>query len=145
MASRHRNNGGEGDRENQMTGRALFKDRQGVSAVEFAITLPLFLLMVLGVWQIGNGMWAQVALQHGVEMAARCMAVNPTACGNIDISGTQSYAADQSYGFNPTPSIFSVSQPTCGNQVSADYTISPVVANIGIPTLTVHAQACYQS
>ncbi|MGH6935111.1 MAG: TadE/TadG family type IV pilus assembly protein [Methylocella sp.] len=128
-----------------MTRKILFKDQRGVSAVEFALTLPLFILMVLGVWQIGYAMWAQVALQHGAEMAVRCMAVNPTACGSINTTGTQSFAASQSYGFHPAPSVFSVSQPTCGNQVSADYTVSPVVANIGIPAFAVHAQACYQS
>jgi Flp pilus assembly protein TadG len=130
-----------------MTRNTLFKDRQGTSAIEFAITLPLFILFVLGVWQIGYGMWAQYALQHGTQMAARCMAVaaaatNPTTCSTA--ASTQSYAASQSYGLNPSSSVFTVSQPTCGNQISADYTVSPVVANIGIPALTLHAQACAQ-
>jgi len=130
-----------------MTRKTLFKDRRGTSAIEFALTVPLFILMVLGIWQIGHGMWAQFALQHGAQMAARCMAVaaaatNPTAC--TDTASTQSYAASQSYGFNPSPSIFVISQPTCGNQISADYTVSPVVANFGIPAFTLHAQACAQ-
>jgi Flp pilus assembly protein TadG len=130
-----------------MIWKTLFKDRRGTSAIEFAITLPLFILFVLGVWQIGYGMWAQSALQHGTQMAARCMAVaaaatNPTTCNTT--ASTQSYAASQSYGFNPSPSVFTVSQPTCGNQISADYTVSPVVANIGIPALPLHAQACAQ-
>jgi Flp pilus assembly protein TadG len=124
-----------------MTSKPLFRDQRGISAVEFAITLPLFLLMVLGVWQIGYSMWAQYALQHGVELAARCMTLKPTVCGTT--ADVQSYAASQSYGLSPSPSIFTVSQPTCGNQIAADYTVSPIVANIGIPTLTVHAQACY--
>jgi hypothetical protein len=128
-----------------MTSKTIFKDRRGTSAVEFAITLPVFILMFFGLWQISFGLWAQFALQHGAEMAARCMAVNPTVCNNINITGTQSYAASQSYGLNPSPSIFVVSQPTCGNQVSADYTLSPVGAIIGIPALTLHAQACYAS
>jgi Flp pilus assembly protein TadG len=130
-----------------MTRKTLLKDRRGTSAIEFAITLPLFILLVLGVWQIGYGMWAQFALQHGTQMAARCMAVaaaatNPTTCSTT--ASIQSYAAGQSYGFNPSPSVFTVSQPTCGNQISADYTVFPVVANIGIPALTLHAQACAQ-
>ncbi|MGA7386168.1 MAG: TadE family protein [Methylocella sp.] len=131
-----------------MTRRTVFKDRRGTSAVEFAITLPVFILMVLGVSQIGYGMWVQFALQHGAEMAARCMAVNPTVCGNVIISGTQGYAASQSYGLNPSPTIFKVNNPpvTCsGNQVSADYSVSPVVAIPGIPALILHAQACSQS
>jgi Flp pilus assembly protein TadG len=147
MADKYRDSDGASNCENQMTRRTLFKDRRGTSAVEFALTLPLFILMILGVWQIGYGMWAQFALQHGAQMAVRCMAVaaaatNPTTC--TDTASTQSYAASQSYGFNPSSSVFTVSQPTCGNQISADYTVSPVVANIGIPTLTLHAQACAQ-
>lgn len=134
-----------------MTRKTFFNDQRGASAVEFALTMPVFLLMLLGVWQICFGMWAQFALQHGAEMAARCMAVaaaaaNPTTC--TDTASTQSYAASQSYGFNPSPSVFTVSQRTCGNQISAVYTVSPVVANIGsysIPVLTLHAQACSQS
>jgi Flp pilus assembly protein TadG len=126
-----------------MTKKALFKDRRGTAAVEFAITLPVYILFFFGIWQITFGLWAQFALQHGAEMAARCMAVNPTQCGNINITGTQNYAASQSYGFNISPTKFIVSQPTCGNQVSADYTLSPAVANFGIPALTLHAQACY--
>jgi Flp pilus assembly protein TadG len=145
MANKYRDAGGASNGENQMSKKTLFKDRRGTSAVEFALTLPLFILLSLGVWQIGYGMWAQFGLQHGAQMAARCMAVKPTVCGNIDITGTQSYAASQSYGLNPPPSIFAVSTQICGNQVSADYTVSPVIANVGIPTLTVHAQACSQS
>jgi Flp pilus assembly protein TadG len=149
MANKYRDTGGASNGENQMTRKTLFKDRRGTSAVEFALTLPVFILMTLGVWQIGHGMWAQFALQHGAQMAARCMAVaavanNPTTC--TDTASTQSYAASQSYGFNPSPSIFTVSKPlsNCGNQVSADYTVLPVVANLSMFALTLHAQACAQ-
>lgn len=126
-----------------MTRKTFFNDQRGASAVEFALTMPVFLLMLLGVWQLCFGMWAQFALQHGAEMAARCMNVNPTVCGTTTITSTQSYAAAQSYGLNPSPSVFTVSNPTCGYQVSAAYTVSPAVANIGIPAFILHAQACY--
>jgi Flp pilus assembly protein TadG len=127
-----------------MTRKTFFNDQRGASAVEYALTMPVFLLMLLGVWQLCFGMWAQFALQHGAEMAVRCMNVNPTKCGTTAIAGTQSYAAAQSYGLNPSPSVFKVNNPpvTCnGNQVSAVYTVSPIMT--GIPALTVHAQACY--
>jgi Flp pilus assembly protein TadG len=128
-----------------MTTKTFFKDQRGTSAVEFAITLPVFILMLFGVWQISFGVWAQCALQHGADMAARCMSVNPTVCGNINVSGTQSYAASQSYGLNPSPSVFAVSTQTCGSQVSATYPLSPVVANLSIFAVTLHAQACSAS
>ncbi len=123
-----------------MTGKTLFKDRRGATAVEFALTLPVFLLMFFGLWQTGYGLWWQFGLQHGAQMAARYASVTLPRPSD---SAIKTYAASQSYGLNPTPSIFVVSQPTCGNQVSADYALSPVGAIIGIPPLTLHAQACY--
>jgi Flp pilus assembly protein TadG len=128
-----------------MTPKTFFSDQRGTSAVEIALTLPVFLLILLGVWQICFGLWAQFALQHGAEMAARCMNVNPTVCSTTTISTTQSYAAAQSYGLNPSPSDFTVSNPTCGYEISAKYTVSPFVGNIGIPAFNVYAQACYPS
>ena len=125
-----------------MTRKTFFNDQRGASAVEFALTMPVFLLMLLGVWQICFGMWAQFALQHGAEMAARCMNVNPTVCGTTTITSTQSYAAAQSYGLNPSPSVFAVSTQTCGYQIKAAYPVSPVVANLSMFAFTLHAQAC---
>ena len=123
-----------------MRRKTIFKDQRGISTVEFALTLPVFLLMFVGVWQICYGLWAQFALQHGAEMAARCMTISPTVCSTATV---KSYAASQSYGLNPSPSTFTVSYPTCGNQVAADYNVSSLLAQIGVPSLTLHAQACY--
>ncbi|MGH6838886.1 MAG: TadE/TadG family type IV pilus assembly protein [Methylocella sp.] len=122
-----------------MTRKIFFNDQRGASAVEFALTLPVFLLMLLGVWQLSFGMWAQFALQHGAEQAARCFTVNRSVCDTV--ADTQSYAAAQSFGLNPSPSVFTVTSPTCGNQISAVYSVSQILK--GIPALTVHAQACY--
>jgi Flp pilus assembly protein TadG len=92
-----------------MTGKTLFKDRRGTTAVEFAITLPVFILMLFGLWQTGYGLWWQFGLQHGAQMAARCMTINRTVCNTT--ASTQSYAASQSYGLNPAPTIFTVTTP----------------------------------
>ncbi|MGH6793681.1 MAG: TadE/TadG family type IV pilus assembly protein [Methylocella sp.] len=144
MANKHRDAGDASNCANPMTRMTLFDDQRGVTAVEFALTLPLFLLLLFGVWQISFGLWAQVALQHGAEAAARCMSVTPpTNCGTI--AGAQNFAAKNSYGLNPSPSIFTVSYPTGCNQISADYAVSPAAASFGIPAFTVHAQACYAS
>jgi hypothetical protein len=48
--------------------------------------------------------------------------VNSNACGNT--ANIQNYAATQAYGLNPPPSIFSVSTPACGSQVTANYTFA---------------------
>jgi hypothetical protein len=150
MANNYRDAGGASNSENKMTRmtrKTLFKDRRGTSAIEFALTMPLFILFLLGVWQISYGMFAQFALQHGTQMAARCMAVaaaanNPTTC--TDTPSTQSYAASQSYGFNPSPSVFTVSQPTCGNQISCRLHSFPGRGEYWYSYFDLHAQACAQ-
>jgi TadE-like protein len=124
-----------------MTGKGLFKDRRGTTAVEFALTAPVFLLMLFGLWQIGYGLWWQFGLQHGAQMAARYASVTLPRPSD---SAIKTYAASQSYGLNPSPSIFIVSNPTCGNQIAViNYPVSPIVAIPVIPALTLNAQACY--
>jgi Flp pilus assembly protein TadG len=134
-------------------------DTRGGTIVEYTVTMPLFLLLMFGLVQAGLLLWAQVGLQHGVEMAARCASVsdaainagldvtkNPTPCYNTNGSATSNvstirkFAAQQSYGLNPPTSIFAVSTCSGGNQVSASHKYN-LINYIFAPTLT--AQSCY--
>jgi len=121
--------------------RAPTKDVRGSAAIEVALTCPVLLIFLFGIIQFGFAMWLQSALDYSVAEAARCASVNTTACGTM--SDIQNYAANQS-GANFSSSIFSVSTPSCGNQVSASYPLT-----VSIPTLTfsvtLDAQACYPS
>jgi Flp pilus assembly protein TadG len=127
--------------------REIRRDGRGTTAVEFGLTGPIFIAIVIGVVEGGLLLWAQVGLQHGTEMAARYATV--TAAGNASMvppqpppstSAIQTYAAQQSFGLNPPASDFTVSTPACGNQVSASYPF-PFTAYIG--NLTLSAQACF--
>jgi Flp pilus assembly protein TadG len=125
-----------------MTFKRLSRDTQGSSSVEFAATMPLFLALTLGVVEVGLLMWIAVGLQHGVEMAARCASINTTLCNNS--TNIQNFAAQNAYGLNPPPSTFSVSTPSCGNQVSASYSFNYLTTYIfPAASLTLTAQSCY--
>lgn len=119
------------------------RDKSGVTAVEFALTAPVFFALIAGIVEIGIVLWTQVSLQHGAEAAARCASVNQTLCGTT--ANIQSYAAAQSYGLNPPASTFSVSTPSCGKQVSASYTYSFAFGYIGVPDVTLSASSCFPS
>jgi hypothetical protein len=121
----------------------IWSEAQGASAVEFALTAPVFFAIVFGVICFGLVLWTQIGLQHGAEMAARCASINKALCGNS--SDIQSYAATETFGLNPSPSVFSVSTPACGNQVSANYTFQFITTYFGVPTLTLSAQSCFPS
>jgi Flp pilus assembly protein TadG len=116
-------------------------DARGTVAIEFALTAIVFLLFLFAIVESGRAMWLQGALTYSVAEAARCASINPTLCGTP--SEIQSYAASQA-GAGFDSSVFSVSTPSCGHQVSASYPL-----DLTIPTLTISvtltAQACYPS
>jgi Flp pilus assembly protein TadG len=121
--------------------RSFIADIQGTSAVEFALTAPIYLLM-LSVFIMGALLlWTQLGLQHGVESAARCASINPAMCGTDE--AIQSYAASKAFGLTVRPSVFTSSKPSCGNQVTASYVIPFNLYGLPSPTLT--AQACFPS
>ena len=75
---------------------------EGATAVEFAMTAPVFFLILFGIIQGGLLLWTQLGLQHGAEMAARCAGVNKILCGNN--GAITNFAAQQAYGLNPPAS-----------------------------------------
>jgi Flp pilus assembly protein TadG len=120
-------------------GRRLAADRCGSTAVEMAFAAPVVFLFVFGIILSGRALWLQNMLTYSVAEAARCATVNQTTCGSA--TQIQSYASTQS-GNNFDSSIFTVSTPSCGNQVSASYAMTLNILNISLP-VTLTADACY--
>jgi Flp pilus assembly protein TadG len=126
-----------------MSAARLLADAKGTSAIEFALSLPLFCIVLFGIVEGGLLLWTQLGLQHAVEAAARCASVNPTTCGSGDAIKT--YAAQQAYGLGAGASIFTYSAQACGNKVNASYTISNVTSLLGFSSVTLTAQSCFPS
>jgi Flp pilus assembly protein TadG len=119
---------------------ALPKACDGTTAVETAIVLPAFLLLLFAVIEAGLLFWTQTTLQSAVEAAAR-YAVVTTQCGST--SAIQSYAAQQAAGMTVSSSSFNVSQPRCGCQVSINYPFSFIVPKLFPGTITLNALSCH--
>lgn len=119
----------------------IIRDRRGVSALEFAVLLPLFLSLVIGLMQFGQVMWTQSALQHAVEMAARCASINTATCGTP--AQTQAYAVTQAYGLTVPAATFTASPAACGNQVLASFPFTLDIPLVALPALTLSARSCY--
>jgi Flp pilus assembly protein TadG len=115
-------------------------DIRGATALEFALCAPAFFALVMGIVELGLLVWMQLALQQGVEAAARCASINRNACANA--GQIQAYAAAQSYGLSPPNTAFTVTTPACGNMVQASYTPN-YLPSFPIPTRTLTAQACF--
>ena len=115
-------------------------DVRGATALEFALCAPVFFMLVMGIMELGLLVWMQLALQQGVEAAARCASIDRNACANA--AQIQAYAAAQSYGLSPPNSTFTITAPACGNMVQASYTPT-YLPSFPIPTRTLTAQACF--
>lgn len=120
--------------------KRLLKDIGGATALEFALCAPAFFMLAMGTLELGLLGYMQLALQQGVEAAARCASIDKISCPNT--SQIQTYASAKSYGLTPPVSTFTVTTPSCGMMVQASYTPS-YLPGFPIPVTTLAAKACF--
>src|SRR4051812_26177121 len=126
-----------------MTWSKFRRDARGATAVEFALTLPVFCMFMIAILDGAMMMWTQLGLQHGAEMAARCAAINATSCGTTDAIKT--YAAAQAYGLGVPSSAYAVATAACGKTVTASYTYTTLSSIFGVPSVALTAKSCFPS
>ena len=133
--------------------RHALADPAGAATLEFAIVGTLFLLLLIGIIEVGRGLWTMNALNYAVEQAARCASLNSTDCGSQ--SGVQSFAIGVSAALvpNSTFTLGQYSDYSCSTvtafsaqvkakQVSASYAMKLYIPFVSTqPTLT--ASSCF--
>lgn len=119
----------------------LTTDSAGVTAAEFALVVPFFVIIVFGTISAGLAMSAVNQIHYAAERSARCLAVNVTGdctAGNIDTYAKDWYSGPGVTGLTFTPST----DPNCGKRVtgSASYEI---LSGLSVTAVTISATACY--
>jgi Flp pilus assembly protein TadG len=128
------------------TGAALrqlcrcWRNRDGNTAVEFALIMPALFSFLVGIMFVGLALWRQNALDYSVAEAARCASDASSTCG----TSTQitAYAAGVSGG-NFDSAVFTYTAPTagsCGYLVTASYPMSVPYLNL---SMTLTSRACW--
>jgi Flp pilus assembly protein TadG len=79
-------------------GRSGSEREKGAVAVEFALVLPIFLVLVLGIFEFGRGFNIQVSLSEAARESARYAAVHSSDAGF-------SVGAAQDVGVAAAPSV----------------------------------------
>ncbi|WP_324642613.1 TadE/TadG family type IV pilus assembly protein [Pseudarthrobacter sp. LT1] len=107
------------------------ESERGAAAVEFAILLPLLLMLVLGTIEFGRAYNAQITLTNAARDGVRVMAIN-----NDPIAAkTAAQNAAASVSSNIPSSAITLSTTTCstGNQVTLtiNYTLSTITGIAG--------------
>ena len=121
--------------------RRFRADAGGASAVEFALVLPAFVLLVLGSISAATLGLSIASMNYAVEDAARCAAVKKAAC--LTPTDTAKYARAQYVGPAVSP-VFTYSTAGCGNTVTgtATYSMDLIPQFVSIPLSTA---ACHPS
>ncbi|BCW79507.1 TadE/TadG family type IV pilus assembly protein [Arthrobacter sp. NicSoilC5] len=104
---------------------------RGAAAVEFAILLPLLLMLVLGTIEFGRAYNAQITLTNAARDGVRVMAINNDAAA----AKTAAQNAAASVSSTIPASDITLSTATCstGNQVTLtiNYTLSTITGIAG--------------
>ena len=119
--------------------KRLLRGLSGASVIEYAIILPVFLAFLLGIMDTGRLIWTYNTLHRATDTAARCAAVNATACGTD--AQIKDSAVNAAWGLSVASTDFAVATPACGVQVSASYEF--VFVTPGLTTLSLSATSCY--
>jgi Flp pilus assembly protein TadG len=116
------------------------RSQSGTTAVEFAITAPLYLMVAVGILQLSLYLWTMLGLKHAVDMSARCASIGAATCS--DATATQNYAVTQAYGLSVEPTRFVVAKESCGQSVSVSYDYTVEIPMLSPMKLPVDARSC---
>jgi Flp pilus assembly protein TadG len=123
--------------------RALTRSRDGTSAIELAIILPIIVAMIVPLTDLGMGAYAKMQVQNAAEAGAEYAAKNGFNAANI---GTAVTSATSMSGLsaNPAPSqsCACVSGTTITNTTAPPCSTGCASGSEGV-FVTVNAQASY--
>jgi len=121
----------------------LLRREDGVTAVEFALILPLLILLTLGAIGTGMMLYAVNSLHFAVEDAARCVSVRTNICTSQ--AAMQAYAASRYKGPGLVSMNFALTPAAannCGNRVVGTATL-PFVTGLGTINMPLSVASCY--
>ena len=98
--------------------KLIRRDERGVAVIEIAIVLPVLILFIYGIFQIGILYQANAGMQHALGEGARYATLCKPVTGGCNIAtDTQIKAKMNSAVFGTKPGTFTIPTPTTVNRV----------------------------
>ncbi len=114
--------------------KLLRRDAEGAAAIEFAIALPVLLVMIYGIFQVGLVFQANAGMQHalgeGARYATLCVPTS-TGCNTPADSAVVTRMSSKLFGMNigtfGTPTVTTPATTTCSfcRDLTVTYTVTP--------------------
>lgn len=95
---------------------------RGATAVEFALVLPILLVLVIGIIEFGRAYHVQTTLSNAARDGARVMALQDSA------TAARATAKDSASGLSLTDSMIAVTPTRCASDMAAPGQVSVTIA-----------------
>ena len=123
-----------------MIRRKLRTDNQGAASVEMAFTLPILILFLYGIFQVGAVMAADAGMQHALGEGARLATLYPTPSDDA----IKTRISDKKFGvyfgtFND-PTVTDPGAGACSKcrDLGVSYVVTPNFLFFNGPTITLN-------
>jgi len=121
--------------------RFLVDDRGG-PALDLALAVPAFLVIVLGVLGVAFVLWTENSIQSAAAQAARCAVVDSFACATA--SQIQNAAVGWALGAPISTANVTVNlSATCANGISGKAVAITYTTTFFVISTTMSAESCY--
>ena len=122
----------------------LFRhDERGAAAIEFAIALPVLLVMIYGIFQVGLIYQANAGMQHALGEGARLASLctpSGEACNSASDSSIIAKMNAKKFGMNigtfGTPTVTTPTDCTHCKVLQVSYTVTPNYLFFSGPPIT---------
>jgi len=116
----------------------LRRNEDGAAAVEMALALPILLVLIYGIFQIGIVMSASAGMQHALGEGARYATIYPTPADSAIVTRMQSKVFGMNIGTFSTPTVTTPATSVCTNcrLLTVTYTVTPNFLFFNAPPVT---------
>lgn len=118
----------------------FLRDASGATALEFGLVLPVFAMLLVGIFSSSQLASTISSMNFAAQEAARCSAITKTVCSNSTTTAT--YASGRYAGPGAATPVFAYNTSGCGNTVTgtATYELTVGFYSWNIP---ISVAACY--
>ncbi len=121
--------------------------QRGAALVEFAVSIPVFFIMTIGLIDVGRAVWTHTSLGYVSRGAVRFASVRSNESGNpANVAAIEDWIVAQNTGLDPqrmtvTAQWDPANTPGSNVQVDVAYSLRPVSSVLGVANLDLSSSA----
>lgn len=119
-----------------MTRGTIRRDEQGAAVVEFAFALPVVMMFIWGIFQLGLVFQAQAGMQHALGEGARYATLYPTPT-DLQIKNRVTASTFGTGNGTFDPPVLTTSSDLSSKTISVTYKVTPNFLFISVPQISI--------